>query len=152
MAAHSTTDSKPAGKGWLKQFSRAALLRSLICYTLCSWLEIALMTVRTSPETQVLVGLAEDLLSKMTVLLAASFLFGFSFIVFHWKGIPSAVKRFLHMVIAFIPVVMVSQSLVNDANLDTHVVDFLDLLSIFAQALFVNTIFLLSHQALSAQF
>ena len=120
MAAHSTTDSKPAGKGWLKQFSRAALLRSLICYTLCSWLEIALMTVRTSPETQVLVGLAEDLLSKMTVLLAASFLFGFSFIVFHWKGIPSAVKRFLHMVIAFIPVVMVSQSLVNDANLDTQ--------------------------------
>ena len=120
MAAHSTTDSKPAGKGWLKQFSRAALLRSLICYTLCSWLEIALMTVRTSPETQVLVGLAEDLLSKMTVLLVASFLFGFSFIVFHWKGIPSAVKRFLHMVVAFIPVVMVSQSLVNDAILDTQ--------------------------------
>ena len=75
------------------------------------------MTVRTSAETQVLVGLADDLLFKMTVLLAASFLFGFSFIVFRWKGVPSAVKRFLHMVVAFIPVVMISQSLVNDTNL-----------------------------------
>ena len=93
MATRPGADQKPAGKAWLKQFSREALLRSLICYTLCSWLEIALMTVRTSEETQVLVGLADDLLSKMTVLLLASFVFGFSFIVFYWKGVPSAVKR-----------------------------------------------------------
>ena len=120
MATRPGADQKPAGKAWLKQFSREALLRSLICYTLCSWLEIALMTVRTSEETQVLVGLADDLLSKMTVLLLASFVFGFSFIVFYWKGVPSAVKRFLHMVVAFLPVVMISQSLVNDTNLDTQ--------------------------------
>lgn len=120
MATRLTADLKSAKKPWLKDFSKAAALRSLICYAVCSWLEIALMTVRTSEETQVLVGLADDLLSKMTVLLAASFLFGFSFIVFRWKGVPSAVKRFLHMVAAFIPVVMVSQSLVNDTNLDTQ--------------------------------
>ena len=120
MATRPAADQKPVGKAWLKQFSREALLRSLICYAVCSWLEIALMTVRTSAETQVLVGLADDLLFKMTVLLAASFLFGFSFIVFRWKGVPSAVKRFLHMVVAFIPVVMISQSLVNNTNLDAQ--------------------------------
>ncbi|MBQ9795227.1 MAG: hypothetical protein IJW34_09835 [Clostridia bacterium] len=120
MATRPTADLKPAKKPWLKDFSKAATLRSLVCYAICSWLEIALMTVRTSEETQVLVGLADDLLSKMTVLLAASFLFGFSFIVFRWKGVPSAVKRFLHMVVAFLPVVMISQSLVNDTNLDTQ--------------------------------
>lgn len=120
MATRPAVDQKPANKAWLKQFSRDALLRSLVCYAVCSWLEIALMTVRTSEETQVLVGLADDLLSKMTVLLLASFIFGFSFIVFKAKVLPSAVKRFLHMVITFIPVVMVSQSLVNDTNLDTQ--------------------------------
>ena len=50
MATRLGADQKPAGKAWLKQFSREALLRSLICYALCSWLEIALMTVRTSED------------------------------------------------------------------------------------------------------
>ena len=120
MATRPTAGHTAGKKPWLKEFSKAAALRSLICYAVCSWLEIALMTVRTSEQTQVLVGLADDLLSKMTVLMLASFIFGFSFIVFKAKALPSAVKRFLHMVVCFIPVVLVSQSLVNDTNLDTQ--------------------------------
>ena len=120
MAAKLNSATGVRKEPWLKQFSKRALLHSLLCYTLCSWFEIALMTVRTSDETQVVQGLAEDLLWKMTILLVASFLFGFSFMVFRFKGLPSAARRFLHMVWAFVPVVMVAQSLVVSNNLDSQ--------------------------------
>lgn len=106
-------------KPWGKRFAELSLMRSLICYTVCSLLEVALMTIRTSDETQVLVGLADDLLSKLGILLLASLVFGFSFIIFR-AHMPSAAKRFLHIVALFVPIVMISQSLVNDANLDTQ--------------------------------
>lgn len=120
MAANVNTPAKSGKEPWLKEFCKRALLHSLLCYTICSWFEIALMTLRTSEQTQVVQGLAEDLLWKMTILLVASFLFGFSFMVFRIKGLPSAAKRFFHMVWAFIPVVMVAQSLVVSNNLDSQ--------------------------------
>ena len=40
----------------------------------------------------------------------------------------------------------------NPAPGNTNVVDFLDLLCIFAQTFFVNTVFLFSHQAFAAEF
>ena len=101
-----------------RRFWELSLFRSLVCYTICSLLEVALMTMRVSGETQVLVGLAEDLLSKLGVLLLSSLLFGFSFLLFRPKALPAAAKRFLHIVVVFIPVVLVSQSLVTDADLD----------------------------------
>ena len=64
MAAKLNSAARAGKEPWLKQFSKRALLHSLLCYTLCSWFEIALMTVRTSSETQVVQGLAEDLLWK----------------------------------------------------------------------------------------
>ena len=120
MAAKVNTPVKGGKEPWFKPFAKRALLHSLLCYTVCSWFEIALMTVRTSDQTQVVQGLAEDLLWKMTILLVASFLFGFSFVVFRIKGLPSAAKRFFHMVLTFIPVVMVAQSLVVSDNLDSQ--------------------------------
>ena len=102
---------------WGKRFCAAALMRSLVCYTVCSLLEVWLMTWRTSDETQVLVGLAEDLLGKLAILLLASLIFGFSFALFRLR-IPSAATRFLHIVVLFVPIVLVSQSLVGDATLD----------------------------------
>ncbi len=101
-----------------KRFVFLSLFRAFSCYTLCSLLEVGLMTLRTSGETQLLVGLAEDLISKLGILLLSSLLFGFSFLVFRGQLLPSAAKRFLHIVILFVPVVLVSQSLVNDASLD----------------------------------
>lgn len=117
MATHATL--QPPKTPWGKRFAERSVMRSLICYTVGSLLEVALMTIRTSDETQVLVGLADDLLSKLGILLLASFLFGFSFILFR-VHLPSAAKRFLHIVILFVPIILVSQSLVNDANLDTQ--------------------------------
>ncbi|MBQ3003778.1 MAG: hypothetical protein IJD82_08605, partial [Clostridia bacterium] len=102
---------------WGKRFCAVALMRSLVCYTVCSLLEVWLMTWRTSDETQVLVGLAEDLLGKLAILLLASLIFGFSFVLFRLH-IPSAATRFLHIVVLFVPIVLVSQSLVGDATLD----------------------------------
>ena len=102
---------------WGKRFCLFALMRSLVCYTVCSLAEIGLMTMRTSEETQVLVGLASDLLGKLAILLLASLIFGFSFVFFRLR-MPSAAKRFLHIVTLFVPIVMVSQSLVGDATLD----------------------------------
>lgn len=104
---------------WGKRFCAAALMRSLVCYTVCSLAEVWLMTLRTSDETQVLVGLAEDLLAKLAILLLASMIFGFSFAVFRLR-LPSAATRFLHIVSLFVPIVMVSQSLVGDATLDVQ--------------------------------
>ncbi len=120
MAAKVKAEVKSGKDPWLKAFAKRALFHSLLCYTVCSWLEIALMTVRTSDDTQVVMGLAEDLLGKLTILLAASFLLGFSFIVFRIKGFPSAAKRFAHILLAFVPVVMVAQSLVVSNNLDSQ--------------------------------
>ena len=120
MATKIKADTKAKQDSWFKPFAKRALLYSLLCYTIGSWMEIALMTVRTSDDTQMVRGLAEDLLWKMSVLLVASFLFGFSFMVFRFKGLPSAAKRFLHMVWAFIPLVMVAQSLVVSNNLDSQ--------------------------------
>lgn len=102
---------------WGKRFCATALMRSLVCYTVCSLLEVWLMTWRTSDETQVLVGLADDLLGKLAILLLASLIFGFSFVLFRLR-IPSAATRFLHIVVLFVPIVLVSQSLVGDATLD----------------------------------
>ena len=102
---------------WGKRFCLFALMRSLVCYTVCSLAEIGLMTMRTSEETQVLVGLASDVLGKLAILLLASWIFGFSFVFFRLR-MPSAAKRFLHIVTLFVPIVMVSQSLVGDATLD----------------------------------
>ena len=62
-------------------------------------------------------GLAEDLLGKLAILLLASLIFGFSFVLFRLR-IPSAATRFLHIVVLFVPIVLVSQSLVGDATLD----------------------------------
>ncbi len=103
---------------WRKPFCIRSLLRSLTCYTAVSLAEVLLMTLRTSDETQVLIGLASDLLSKLAILLLASFLFGFSYVVFHVRAFPNALRRFLHIVLLFIPIVLVSQSLVTDTNLD----------------------------------
>jgi hypothetical protein len=120
MATKVKESTKGRKEPWLQAFAKRALLHSLLCYAICSWFEIALMTLRTSEQTQVVQALAEDLLWKMTVLPAASFLFGFSFIVFRLKSLPSAAKRFFHMVLTFIPVVMVAQSLVVSNNLDSQ--------------------------------
>lgn len=101
-----------------KRFLEQSLFRSLCCYTVVSLLEVWLMTLRVSADTQVLVGLAEDLLTKLGILLLSSLVFGFSFAVFRPKALPSAAKRFLHILVLFIPVVLVSQSLVVDSDLD----------------------------------
>ena len=117
------TDSRPAASRQdntlrRKRFLELSLIRALCCYTLGSLLEVWLMTLRVSGETQVLVALAEDLLAKLGILLLSSLLFGFSFIVFRPKALPSAAKRFLHILVVFIPIVLVSQSLVVEADLD----------------------------------
>lgn len=104
---------------WGKRFCAVALMRSLVCYTVCSLLEVWLMTWRTSDETQVLVGLADDLLGKLAILLLASLIFGFSFVFFRLR-IPSAAKRFLHIIVLFVPIVMVTQSLVGDSTLSVQ--------------------------------
>lgn len=101
-----------------KRFLELSLFRALCCYTLGSLLEVWLMTLRISGETQVLVALAEDLLAKFGILLLSSLLFGFSFIVFRPQTLPSAAKRFMHILVVFLPIVLVSQSLVVDADLD----------------------------------
>lgn len=120
MATRAAVNPDAPAASQRKRFVELSVLRTLICYTVCSLLEVALMTMRTSDETQVLVGLASDLLSKLLILLLSSFVFGFSFIVFRTKVLPSAAKRFLHILILFVPIVLVSQSLVNDTNLDTQ--------------------------------
>lgn len=119
----STMDGHPAASQQdkalrRKRFLELSLFRALCCYTLGSLLEVWLMTLRVSGETQVLVALAEDLISKLGILLLSSLLFGFSFLLFQPKALPSAAKRFLHILVVFIPIVLVSQSLVVDADLD----------------------------------
>lgn len=101
-----------------KRFLAVSAFRTLCFYTVGSFFEVLLMTAKVSDETQVLVPLAEDLLSKLGVLFLASAVFGFSFAVFLPKALPSAAKRFLHILLLFVPVVLVSQSLVVNANLD----------------------------------
>lgn len=101
-----------------RRFLELSLFRALVCYTVGSLLEVSLMTVRVSDETQLLVGMAEDLLSKFGVLLLASLVFGFSFVFFRPKMLPAAAKRFLHILVVFLPIVLVSQSLVIDTDLD----------------------------------
>ncbi len=99
------------------RFVAVSAFRSLCFYTAGSFFEVWLMTLQVSDETQVLVPLAEDLLSKFGMLFLASAVFGFSFGVFLPKALPSAAKRFLHILLLFVPVVLVSQSLVVSANL-----------------------------------
>lgn len=101
-----------------KRFLALSLFRSLACYTVCSLLEVGLMAVLVKDETQVLTPLAKDLFAKLGILLLSSLLFGFSFIVFRPKALPSAAKRFLHILVVFVPIVLVSQSLAVSANLD----------------------------------
>ena len=101
-----------------KRFLTLSLFRSLVCYTIFSLLEVGLMAVLVKDETQVLTPLAKDLFSKLGILLLASLLFGFSFIVFCPKALPSAAKRFLHILLTFVPIVLVSQSLAVSADLD----------------------------------
>jgi len=108
-----------AKEPWGKRFCALALMRALVCYTICSLAEVWLMTWRTSDETQVLVGLADDLLGKLAILLLASLIFGFSFVFFRLR-IPSAAKRFLHIIVLFVPIVMVTQSLVGDSTLSVQ--------------------------------
>lgn len=110
-----TPEEKKAAR---KRFLELSVFRMLLCYTLGSLAEIALMTVRVSEKTQLLVSLANDLLSKLLILLLASAIFGFSYGVLRFRALPTAVTRFLHMVLLFVPVVLVSQSLVTDAGLD----------------------------------
>lgn len=111
-------ENRPSAAPEKRRFLELSLFRALAFYTVCSLLEVWLMTLRVSDETQLIIGRAEDLLSKFGILLIASLLFGFSFIVFRPKLLPSAAKRFLHIVVLFIPVVLVSQSLVVDTDLD----------------------------------
>lgn len=76
------------------------------------------MIARTGQDKQILSPIAADLLGKFGILLLASALFGFSFFVFRLKGLPSAVKRFLHILIVFAAVLIIVISLVNGSNLD----------------------------------
>lgn len=99
-----------------KRFIEASLFRALVCYTVGSLLEVGLMSLVVSEGTQVLVPLAKDLASKLGILLLSSLLFGFSFVVFRAKVLPSAAKRFLHILLLFVPIVLVSQSLLGDTN------------------------------------
>lgn len=101
-----------------KRFLALSLFRALACYTVCSLLEVGLMAVLVKEETQVLIPLAKDLFSKLGILLFASLLFGFSYIVFRPKALPSAAKRFLHILVLFVPIVLVFQSLAVSADLD----------------------------------
>lgn len=101
-----------------RRFLELSFFRALICYTIGSLFEVWLMTLRVSDETQLLIGQAEDLLAKLGILMLSSLLFGFSFAVFRPKLLPSAAKRFLHIVILFVPIVLISQSLVVDTDLD----------------------------------
>lgn len=103
---------------WWKRFVELSLFRSLVCYTLCSLLEVWLMTMKVSEEKQFLTPMAKDLILKLFILLFASLLFGFSYIVFRPKALPSAAKRFLHILVVFVPIVLISQSLVVDTDLD----------------------------------
>ena len=100
------------------RFLAVSAFRTLCFYTVGSFFEVFLMTAKVSDGTQVLVPLAEDLLSTFGTLFLASTVFGFSFCVFLPKALPSAAKRFLHILLLFVPVVLVSQSLVVSANLD----------------------------------
>lgn len=106
-----------------KRFLVSSLFRTLICYTVGSLLEVGLMTLVVNGETQVLTPLAKDLLLKLGVLLLSSLLFGFSYIVFRPKMLPSVAKRFLHILLLFIPIVLVSQSLLGDTN-DLHMQEY----------------------------
>lgn len=100
-----------------KRFLAISLFRSLVCYTVCSLLEAGLMSWRVEDGT-LFSPLAKDFVLKLVVLLLSCLIFGFSFIVFRPKALPSAAKRFLHILLVFVPVVLVSQSLAVDANLD----------------------------------
>ena len=101
-----------------KRFLAVSAFRTLCFYTVGSFFEVLLMRAQVSDGTQVLAPLAEDLLSKFGMLFLASAVFGFSFAVFLPKTLPSAAKRFLHILLLFVPVVLISQSLVVSETLD----------------------------------
>lgn len=101
-----------------KRFLIVSSLRTFISYCALSFSELLLMTIRTSNETQILSPIAGDLLSKFAILLLSSAIFGFSFIIFHAKALPSAAKRFIHILLNYVPVFLILRSLENDTNLD----------------------------------
>lgn len=100
-------------------FLMQSLFRALSCYTLGSLLEVGLMYARVSKETEARAPLAADFAAKLWILLLASLLFGFLFVIFRAGWLPSPARRLLHIVLGFVPVVMVVQSLVaGNAELD----------------------------------
>ena len=101
------------------RFLMQSLFRALTCYTAVSLLEVGILYLRVSGETEAKAPLAADFASKLAILLCASLVFGFSFIVFRWTVLPSPARRLLHIVLCFVPVVMVVQSMVaGDSGLD----------------------------------
>lgn len=101
-----------------KKFWLYSLLRALAFYTAGSFIELFLMIARTGTDKQIISPIASDLLGKFAILLAAAILFGVSFFVFRMKGLPSAAKRFFHILLVFLAVLLVVFSLVNGSNLD----------------------------------
>ena len=101
------------------RFLMQSLFRTFACYTAVNLLETLLLWSRVSEETEASAPLAADFASKSGILLCASLLFGFSFIVFRMTVLPMPARRLLHIVVGFVPVVLVVQSLVADnAELD----------------------------------
>ena len=102
----------------LRQFWMFSAIRALSFYTVGSFFELILMTVRNGSGLQIVSPIAADLLGKFGILFAASVLFGLSFFVFRLKGLPSAAKRFFHILIVYLSVLLVMISLVNGSSLD----------------------------------
>ena len=101
------------------RFLMQSLFRALTSYTLVSLLEVGILYARVSEKTEASAPLAADFAAKLGILLCASLLFGFSFGIFRMTFLPSPARRFLHIVVGFVPVVMVVQSMVADgAGLD----------------------------------
>ncbi len=117
MKTVSSTDPNGRAKD-MKQFWLYTALRALAFYTVGSFAELFLMIARTGQDKQIVSPIASDLLAKFGILLLASALFGISFFVFRLKGLPSAAKRFFHILIVYLSVLLVVFSLVNGSNLD----------------------------------
>lgn len=92
------------------------LVRALCFYTAVSLLEVGILYLRVSGDTEAKAPLAADFAAKLFVLLAASAVFGVSFGIFRFRHLPAPAKRLLHILVCFAPVVMVVQSMVGDGT------------------------------------
>ncbi len=104
--------SPDRGRLWL-----LTAVRGLAFYAVGSFLELLILTMRTRRDMPISSPAAADLLGKFGILLLASVLFGVSFLIFRAKGLPSAAKRLIHILIIFVSVILILFSLTHGSSL-----------------------------------